>query len=281
MPVARRGLGTVRPVTGDASGLQRALTLRTVGDGHLEADIEPGWDVRGNPHGGYLLALVAEAATTITVQDDPIAVAASYLAPPQFGPAQLAVDIVRAGRRQSTVSVRLHQHERELVRAVVTVGTLVTATPVLHDVDLHRPELPAPEECRELRPPPDGEDIALHQRLLVRVGPEVGWVDGRPSGRPRIDGWLRLAGGREPDPAALLVFSDGFPPSIFEGAGPEIGHVPTVQLTTYLFARPSAGWVQGRFHTRVQGGGFVDEAGELWDADGRLVATTRQLALLR
>jgi acyl-CoA thioesterase len=190
------------------------------------------------------------------------------------------VDIVRAGRRQSTVSVRMHQDDRELVRAVVTVGTLPTDTPILHTDQVARPELPAPEDCRELRPP-GGDDIALHQHLLVRVGPEVGWVEGRPSGTPQIDGWLRVAGDREPDPAALLVFSDGFPPSIFEAAGSEIGHVPTVQLTTYLFAKASPGWVQGRFRTRVQGGGFVDEAGELWDADGRLVATTRQLALLR
>jgi hypothetical protein len=54
-----------------------------------------------------------------------------------------------------------------------------------------------------------------------------------------------------------------------------------VQLTTHLFARPAPGWVQGRFRTRVQGGNFIDEDGELWDATGRLVATTRQLALLR
>ena len=267
-------------MTGDASGLDRALALRTVADGQLEAVIEPGWDVRGNPHGGYLLALVAEAAVTITSQPDPIAVAASYLEPPRFGPAHLAVDIVRAGRRQSTVSVRMYQDDRELVRAVVTAGTLGTATPILHSDELIRPDLPAPDQCRELRPP-DAEDIGLHQRLLVRVGPQVGWVDGRPSGTPQIDGWLRVAGEREPDPAALLVFSDGFPPSIFEAAGPEIGHVPTVQLTTYLFALASPGWVQGRFRTRVQGGGFVDEIGELWDSNGRLVATTRQLALLR
>jgi hypothetical protein len=96
-----------------------------------------------------------------------------------------------------------------------------------------------------------------------------------------LEGWLRFAEDREPDPLALLLFSDGIPPSLFEVRGPDIGHVPTVQLTTHLFARPAPGWVQGRFRTRVQGGNFIDEDGELWDATGRLVATTRQLALLR
>ena len=77
------------------------------------------------------------------------------------------------------------------------------------------------------------------------------------------------------------MFSDGLPPSIFEATGRAVSHVPTVQLTTHLFARATPGWIQTRSRTRVQGGGFLDEDAELWDSAGRLVATTRQMALVR
>jgi hypothetical protein len=128
----------------------------------------------------------------------------------------------------------------------------------------------------------EGEIINLHRRLLLRCHPRTGWLQGTPSGVAELEGWLRLAGDRAPDPLALLMFSDGMPPSLFEITDREVvGHVPTVQLTTHLFAKPADGWVQGRFRTRIQGGSFIDEDGELWDANGRLVATTRQLALVR
>ena len=69
------------------ANFDEALALRTVGDGRLTADIQEGWDIRGVPHGGYLLAMVAAAARTVTVQQDPLSVSATYLAPPEFGPA--------------------------------------------------------------------------------------------------------------------------------------------------------------------------------------------------
>jgi len=260
-----------------------AIALETVGDGRLRADIAPGWDIRGNPHGGYLLSMVVAAGVGAIEQNDPISVAANYLAPPRFGEADLVTEVIRAGRRQSTVEVRLGQAGTECVRAVITYGTLSDESPTLWGSDVVAPPLPTPDRCADLQAVirEEGEDVRLHERVELRLHPETGWIRGKPSGVPQFDGWLRFVDGREPDPLALLLYSDGFPPSIFEAVGLDVGHVPTVQLTTHLFARPAPGWVQARFRTRVRGGGFVDEDGELWDSTGRLVATTRQLALVR
>lgn len=268
-------------MTSGPVNLHSALHLEPRSDGVLEASIAEGWDVRGNPHGGYLLALVSGAMATVVPQPHPVAIAATYLAVPHFGPAELHVEPVRVGKRQSTASVRLVQDGLERVRATATFGHLPESDPDHPAGPLDAPAVAPPEECHhhEILADAEGEEIRLHRSLDLRLAPGTGWVVGEPSGIGELVGWLRLADGTPPDVAATLVFSDGMPPSIFEERG-RVGHVPTLQLTTHLFALPSPGWVLGRFHTRVVNGAFVGEDGDLWDETGKLVATTRQLALL-
>ena len=247
------------------------------------ATVHAGWDIRGIPHGGYLLAMVAAAAAKVGPQPHPVSVAANYLAPPMFGPAVLEVAEVRVGKRQSVHQVQLIQEGVPRVHATITLGTLTDADPVQWVTDIAAPSIPSIEECLDItavRGDVDGE-FPLHERLQLRLHPETGWVHDKPTGTPALDGWMKLVDEQPNDPLAMLVLSDGFPPSIFEALGTEIGHVPTVQLTTHLFALPAPGWIQCRCRTRVQGGGFVDEDSELWDSTGRLVGTARQLAMLR
>ena len=124
-----------------------------------------------------------------------------------------------------------------------------------------QPTWPAPtshpsDDCLgpELVEEAEGEVINLHRRLLLRCHPRTGWLRGTPSGIAELEGWLRFADGRAPDPVALLMFSDGMPPSLFEVTGRDVvGHVPTVQLTTHLFARPADGWVQARSGPKSRG----------------------------
>lgn len=265
-----------------SSHFHQALHLSTISDGVLGTEITEGWDVRGNPHGGFLLALVSEAMATVVPQAHPLAIAATYLAPPAFGPAQLHVEPVRVGKRQSTASVRLVQDGLERVRATATYGQLPLSSPTFPSGPVVRPEAPGPAACFDATAldTAEGGPIRLHQQMELRLTPDAGWVGGDPTGVAEIKGWLRLADGTDPDPTALLAFSDGMPPSIFEAVGRTVGHVPTMQLTTYLFALPVPGWIFGQFRTRVVNGSFVGEDGDLWDESGKLVATTRQLALL-
>ena len=268
----------------DAATFDEATTVRAVSDGRFVAEVAEGWDVRGNPHGGYLLALVTRAMSLVAAQPDPVSVSATYLAPPRFGHTDIAVTVVRVGRRQTTVAARMVQDDLERVNVVATFGTLGDEPPRIYAAELAAPPpLPPPDDClpSELLDEAEGEVIRLHQRLQLRFHPDTGWLRGQPSGTAELNGWMRHAPDRDPDPLALLMFSDGMPPSLFEAIGRSSVHTPTVQLTTHLFAQPAPGWVQGRFRTRLGGGGFLDEDGELWDGEGKLVGTTRQLALLR
>ena len=104
----------------------------------------------------------------------------------------------------------------------------------------------------------------------------AGWVVGAPSGRGMLQAWFRLAGGREPDPIALLAVADALPPVTFDLGRP--GWAPTLELTVHVRARPAPGWLKVRHQTSNLAGGLFEEDCEVWDSAGRLVAQARQLA---
>jgi acyl-CoA thioesterase len=75
-----------------------------------------------------------------------------------------------------------------------------------------------------------------------------------------------------------MLFADAFPPAILDLY--PASWVPTLQYSVYVRARPQGGWLRGSFRTRSMARGLLEEDGELFDSTGRLVALSRQLALL-
>jgi hypothetical protein len=120
-------------------------------------------------------------------------------------------------------------------------------------------------------------EVGLRKRVETRLDPTTaGWVTGRPSGEPLMRGWVRLADGREPDPFALILFADVLPPTSWSlGA---FGWAPTVQLQVLVRALPAPGWCLVEARAGEVAGGWLDEDYRVWDATGRLVAQSRQLA---
>ncbi len=124
-------------------------------------------------------------------------------------------------------------------------------------------------------PPP------LMAQIEVRLHPDdLGFVRGEPTGQGRIRGWFRFREGQPIETLGLLVAADTFPPTVFNAHLP-VAWSPTVELTAHIRARPRPGsWIACSLTAHHIGGGFVDEDAELWDDSGRLVARSRQLALL-
>jgi acyl-CoA thioesterase len=215
---------------------------------------------------------------------DPLAVTATFLSPPTSGPAEITVAIAKRGRQTSVAEVTLRQDGRAHVRA----------TAVLGDLDgLHGPSLdsrpstvPPLEACVSISDSPGPSGIGrpeIFEHFDVRLAPDTGWLGGRRPGPGtatgvRIEGWTRFADGREPDVTSLLLFADAFPPAVLDLY--PASWVPTLQYSVYVRARPCPGWLRGSFRTQSVVGGLLDEDGELFDSAGRLVALSRQLALL-
>jgi acyl-CoA thioesterase len=92
-------------------------------------------------------------------------------------------------------------------------------------------------------------------------------------------GWFRLHDQEPIDPFALLMIADAFPPAVFNAELP-LAWTPTLEMTTHIRGTPAPGWLRCRFATRFVSGGLLEEDGEIWDETGRLVALSRQLALV-
>jgi hypothetical protein len=89
-------------------------------------------------------------------------------------------------------------------------------------------------------------------------------------------GYVRLREPREPDALLLALTVDALPPVVF-GLG-ATGWAPTVELTWHMRGVPVAGPLLVAARCRHVSGGWFDEEAEVWDAAGRLVAQSRQLA---
>jgi acyl-CoA thioesterase len=140
------------------------------------------------------------------------------------------------------------------------------------------PTIPSPEQCVVRSPDEQGVPLPILDRLDIRLHPDE--ANAGKAGRAQVTGWIRFADGRAPDAAALLLFADAYPPSVFGLLG-AVGWVPTVELTVHVRRRPAPGWILGQFRTEDLADGRMIESGVLWDSTGQVVAQARQLALVR
>ena len=73
------------------SSYLQATAVRRGSETHYDVDIDKGWAIGGNPHGGYLMALVAKAAIDAVGDPHALAVSAHFLRPPAGGPAEVRI----------------------------------------------------------------------------------------------------------------------------------------------------------------------------------------------
>ena len=249
--------------------------------GRFSAQIDPEWTIGAKPNGGYLLSMLARAATSTSVHNHVIAASAQYLHSPDPGPVVIETELLRAGRSASQVRARMAQDGKACVEALMTASSLAGDTSPYWDRGLPEKGESSYEDCPRLIPNlPDGAQVALMEQVEVRLEPDSsGFTAGRPSGRGELRGWLALPGDESFDPNALLFAVDAFPPATFDIEFS--GWVPTLELTVYVRALPVPGPVRVLQRAQLIDAGKVDEACFVWDMSGRLVAQGTQLAGIR
>ncbi len=248
------------------------------GDGRYATEIRPGWDIAGRANGGYLLSIVGRALQDATRRPDPVTVTGHYLFPGRVGPASVVTDVVKRGHTFTTATGSLHAGGKRLLQVLGTFGD-VSKPRGPERVESAPPELPPPDDCVAIEPA-DPFPPPFMGRVELRLHPDdAGFGRGTPSGEPRVRGWFRLREQEPIDTLALVLAVDAFPPTAFNARLP-VAWTPTVELTAHVRARPASGWLRCAFTTRFVTGGFLEEDGEIWDPTGRLVAQSRQLALI-
>jgi acyl-CoA thioesterase len=257
---------------------ERDTHVERIDDHRFRGLVDAGWNISGNPNGGYLLSIVSAAIAESVAHPDPLSFTAHYLRPGVPGvECEVSVDVVRQGRTLSTVRASLWQEGKQRVEIIAAYGDLSSPAGVDSDITIEMPALPPPESCVARSEDMQGIDIAMINKLHVMMHPD----QARPgqSGVPEISGWIRFTDEREPDTRSLLLFCDTFPPSPFGKLG-MVGWVPTIELTVHVRRRPAPGWILGKFRTDDLVDGRMIETGGLWDSTGALVADCRQIGLV-
>ncbi len=249
------------------------------GDGRYRATIDPAWRVE-RPNGGYVAAVVLRAVMTELADPDrpPRSMTIHYLRPPADGPVEIEVAVERAGRGMTSVSARLHQEGRPMAVALVAAGVRRDASFTHEHAPM--PDVPGPEDSPAMPQPPF--PVPLRDNFDTRLA--IGRPPFSPAGTDDeavTGGWIRL---REPvpvDAAYLVQVADAWIPAAFGVTTERIG-LPTVDLTVH-FRQAAQGedpWLLVRFRTRLAAEGYLEEDGEIWDRSGRLLAQSRQLAVI-
>jgi acyl-CoA thioesterase len=284
-----------------STAFARATAVVPQGDGHYAAAVDAGWEAPTGPNGGYLAAILvraleAEAAPggerrlrSLTVH---------YLRTAQTGPLDLEVRTVRAGRRLASATVTARQDGREVLLglaafAVPDLAAAGTWAPAAPDAGAPpAPDAPAvPVEAYRadagawVAPMPGMPSITNQLRLSPRIGglPFAGRTP-RPGQAVETGGWIGSPEDQPIDAAYVAQLTDfWWPPALGALDGPAAA--PTIDLTIHFRADLPLGGlpaapVLGRYASSAAQGGLVEEDGTLFLPDGRLLAQSRQLALL-
>jgi acyl-CoA thioesterase len=257
-----------------------ALTpLSTAEPGCFGGSVSEDFWVQSGPNGGYLAAIALRGAAALVPEPEraPRSLHARYLAAPKAGAFELRAEVIRKGRSLTSVAVRMAQDGRDFLHASAAFSD---AFSTLAFQDCAPPAARPLAECK-----PVEKRIALNRRfdMFHAIGSEE-----RTGERALSGGYIRFADPRPIDALALAALWDCWPPAVFARAFEQRfrGAVPTVEASV-LFRRrvPLPGATPGdhvllKVESTMADEGLVEESGEIWSSDGKLLAQSRQLALL-
>jgi acyl-CoA thioesterase len=258
------------------SRFERDTAVQPLGDGCYLARMDTGWWIVRGPNGGYVAAIILRAI--LTELDDPTrpprSLTIHYLRPPVEGDVEIAVRVERAGRTLTSLSARLEQDGKLLALALCACAT---DQPGLEFADIEVPRVPPPEELEASQAALSEVPMRDRYELRWAIGVRPGDVD--PHADAQVGGWIRLADEHAVDHIVVAALTDAWPPAVFIRMEERMA-VPTVDLTIHFREPPSEvpDWCLVRFRSQHASHGFVEEDGEVWSSDGRLLAQSRQVA---
>jgi acyl-CoA thioesterase len=265
------------PVT----AFDEAIAVRAVGEGRYQMRPDDRFAIAGAVNGGVLLASVLRAVLHTSPHPYPVATSAHFLRAPKPEPADVVVDWLKQGKVAATARATLVQDDQPMLETTITTGALGDPADVGGlSWTGEPPRLPPVEECEDIQEAQGPRAFSGYAKQVdLRLDPATtGWVHGRPDGTPEMRGYFQLREARDPDAYQLALAVDAMPPVVF--GLQVVGWSPTVELTWYMRAVPAPGLLRLAARCRHVSGGWFDEEAEVWDSAGRLVAQSRQIALV-
>jgi hypothetical protein len=243
----------------------------------FKGDVSPHWSVNGNPDGGYLMAVMANAMARVSAKKATPIFTANYVSRCVPGEAEILVEEIIASTQFSRFEARLVQEGKERIRMLGTFSR------ELDECFIRKYEAPPPEvapldQCIQI---PVLPGYTLFEQMDVRLDPAcAGWMQDHLTEASEQRGWITFKDERPHDPFSILLAADSFPPAILASQG-MLAWVPTIELSVNIRNIPETRWLKCVFRTRYINCGLLEEDGELWDSTGELVAISRQIAQFR
>ena len=119
---------------------------------------------------------------------------------------------------------------------------------------------------------------AFIQQLECLIHPDHAWWNrdsNDKNNEARCSAFLEMQGGI-PDQFCLSFYSDILPPVVSNKYGP-LGWIPTITLTTHIRQLPSTSELYADFKATDINKGYFEQDCNIWDLNGNLVASSRQL----
>jgi acyl-coenzyme A thioesterase PaaI-like protein len=259
------------------------MPLTAAGPGRWTTVAEPQWrNPGGGLWGGYAIGLairVLEAEPEAA--GEALSLTLTYAAGLPDGPLDIRTRRLRQGGSIGVWEVELLPagSEQVGVHAMVTLARRPKTPPFAF---ARMPAAPAPET---LPPPPEAAGYGRHygasafERRTLEGFPPTSGTDSRSLA------WVRSRRGAW-DKALLGMVTDNSAPRVFYALGPAV-MTTTLSLTVYLHATAAeiaalgGDYILIECEGRVGGGGASDERSSYWSRDGKLLATSEQLAWYR
>jgi acyl-CoA thioesterase len=263
----------------ELTAFDRDTSLVPLGAGNFEAELEGDWWVGGGAHGGYLAAVILRALE-MTLDDperSPRSLTIHFCAPASRGRLIARGKVERGGASLSTLSGRLEQDGRLVALALAAFSK---SWPALLDFDaVQAPATPDPEQIEPVPTLPVMPPFTRYFDYRFCLG-EAPFSEAELA---ETGGWVSLKEPRSLDAPLIAAMGDAWLPAVFSLASLEDRYLlPTIDYTVH-FRRPIAdrdGMVKILLRSGMSSEGFFEEDGLLWDRQGRLLAQSRQLALL-
>jgi len=261
---------------------QEAIKLESLEDNKFIVNPDTNYFVGNTPHGGYLMALMHNALTSILPHSTAISSSVQYLDRIDAKTFELEVETFKTSRGSSSGIVKLKQDDK--------ICTTFTGT--CSDFQFMKGydglQRPLPNIFNES----DKKDYikmnydkiskgftpAFIQQLECLIHPDHAWWNrdsNDKNNEARCSAFLEMQGGI-PDQFCLSFYSDILPPVVSNKYGP-LGWIPTITLTTHIRQLPSTSELYADFRATDINKGYFEQDCNIWDLNGNLVASSRQL----
>ena len=262
---------------------QSALNLTQISDTVFSFTPDSRYFVGNTPHGGYLLALMNKALTRVLPHPSSINANVYYLDRTEPTEAELHVEVIRTSKGSSMGQVKLIQNKKItcLYSSLCSdfkymKGYSGLQTPLPEIMDSANEKDFKVMSYDVLKP---GSTPSFIQQLELSVHPDHAWWDrviSKNEAEARCSAYLELIGGPA-DEFVLSYLSDILPPVVQNKYG-SLGWVPTLTLTTNIRQLPTTNKLFIDGVAKDISNGYFEQDCNIWDLNGNLVATSRQLA---